>query len=192
MSTITASSLMPCVRWLMESRPPGLTWSRPSPSQPNQPPLDLTDHEADDAEVASPNDRGVRVSMVKARWAAKQRPGLPDAREWSTTLALALTQSLLGQRSVSQANRWVVDEVLVAIGMYQRRSLAPHGRIAIPTAVRSVRVQHPDPQVAEVAVHVAIGKRSAAMALRLEALGDRWLCTALELGLRMESRGPAA
>ena len=192
MSTITASSRMPCVRWLMESRPPGLTWSRPSPSQPNQPPLDLTDHEADDAEVASPNDRGVRVSMVKARWAAKQRPGLPDAREWSTTLALALTQSLLGQRSVSQLNRWVVDEVLVAIGMYQRRSLALHGRIAIPTAVRSVRVQHPDPQVAEVAVHVAIGKRSAAMAFRLEALGDRWLCTALELGLRMESRGPAA
>jgi hypothetical protein len=41
------------------------------------------------------------VSMVKARWAAKQRPGLPDAREWSTTLALALTQSLLGQRSVA-------------------------------------------------------------------------------------------
>jgi hypothetical protein len=27
-----------------------------------------------------------------------------------------------------------------------------------------------------------IGKRSAAMAFRLEALGDRWLCTALELG----------
>jgi Family of unknown function (DUF6459) len=78
----------------------------------------------------------------------------------------------------------VVDEVLVAISMYQRRSLALHGRIAIPTAVRSVRVQHPDPEVAEVAAHVAMARRSAAMALRLEALGDRWLCTALELGAR--------
>jgi hypothetical protein len=29
-----------------------------------------------------------------------------------------------------------------------------------------------------------IGKRSAAMAFRLEALGDRWLCTALELCAR--------
>jgi hypothetical protein len=29
---------------------------------------------------------------------------------------------------------------------------------------------------------VVIGKRSAAMAFRLEALGERWLCTALELG----------
>jgi hypothetical protein len=184
MPTTTTSTRTSYVQWLIESRPPGLTWSRPSPSQPNQPPLDLTDHEPDDAEVAAPNDRGVRVSMVKARWAAKQRPGLPDAREWSTTLALALTQSLLGQRSVAQLNRWVVDEVLVAISMYQRRSLALHGRIAIPTAVRSVRVQHPDPEVAEVAAHVAMGRRSAAMALRLEALGDRWLCTALELGAR--------
>lgn len=192
MSTTRTSPRTPSVQWLIESRPPGLTWSRPSPSQPNQPPLDLTNHEPDVAEVAAPNDRGVRVSMVKARWAPKQRPGLPDAGEWSTSLALALTQSLLGQRSAAQLNRWVVDEVLVAIGMYQRRSLALHGRIAIPTAVRSIRVQHPDPEVAEVAVHVAIGKRSAAMAFRLEALGDRWLCTALELGLRMESRGPAA
>jgi hypothetical protein len=105
MSTITTSPRTPCVQWLIESRPPGLTWSRPSPSQPNQPPLDLTDHEPDDAEVAPPDDRGVRVSIVKARWAAKQRPGLPDAREWSTTLALALIQSLLGQRPVAQATR---------------------------------------------------------------------------------------
>ena len=53
MSTITTSSRTPCVQWLIESRPPSLTWSRPSPSQPNQPPLDLTDHEPDDAEVAT-------------------------------------------------------------------------------------------------------------------------------------------
>ncbi|HMG30973.1 MAG TPA: Rv3235 family protein [Jiangellaceae bacterium] len=184
MSTTTTSSRTSSVQWLIESRPPGLVWSRSTPPQPNQPPLDLTDQEANDAEVAAPDNRGVRVSMVKAAWAAKQRSGLPDAREWSTTLALALTQALLGQRPVAQLNRWVVDEVLVAVSMYQRRSLAQHGRIAIPTAVRSVRVQHPDPTVAEVAAHVAIGKRSAAMAFRLEALGDRWLCTALELGAR--------
>jgi hypothetical protein len=185
MTTTTTSSGASYVHWLIESRPPSVTWSRSSPPQPNQPPLDLTDQEANDAEVAAPDSRGVRVSLVKAGWAAKQRPGLPDAREWSTTLALALIQALLGQRAVSQLNRWVVDEVLVAISMYQRRSLlAPHGRITIPTAVRSVRVQHPDPTVAEVAAHVAIGKRSAAMAFRLEALGDRWLCTALELGAR--------
>jgi hypothetical protein len=124
--------------------------------------------------------------MVKARWAARPRPGLPDAREWSTALALAVIQTLLGQRPVAQLNRWVAEEVLVAIGFHQRRSLSLQGRIVVPTALRSVRVQHPGPEVAEVSAHLIIGKRSAAMAFRLEALGDRWLCTALELGTRME------
>ena len=88
---------------MIESRPPGLVWSRSTPPQPNQPPLDLTDQEANDAEVAAPDNRGVRVSVVKAAWAAKQRSGVSDAREWSTTLALALIQALLGHRAVSQA-----------------------------------------------------------------------------------------
>jgi hypothetical protein len=105
MSTTTTSSHTSYVQWLIESRPPSLTWSRSSPPPTNQPPLDLVDHEPDVAVAAAPDDRGVRVSMVKARWAAKQRPELPDARQWSTTLALALTQSLLGQRSVAQAIR---------------------------------------------------------------------------------------
>jgi hypothetical protein len=104
MSTSATSSRTSYVQWLIESRPPSLTWSRSSPPPTNQPPLDLVDHEPDVAEAAAPDDRGVRVSMVKARWAAKRRPGLPDAGQWSTTLALALTQSLLGQRSVAQAN----------------------------------------------------------------------------------------
>jgi Family of unknown function (DUF6459) len=186
MSTTLAVTGTCTVQWLIESRPPGVSWSRPSPAQPNQPPLDFTDHESDHVEAAPPNDRGVRVSMVKARWAARQRPGLPDAQEWSTALALAVIQTLLGQRPVSQLNRWVAEEVLVAISIYQRRSLSMHGRLALPAALRSVRVQHPDPEVAEVSAHVVIGRRSAAMAFRLEALGDRWLCTALELGTRME------
>ena len=181
MSTTTSSSRTSSVRWLIESRPPSLTWSRPSPPQSNQPPLDFADHEPDHL-IALPNDRGLRVSVVKARWAARQRAGLPDAREWSTALALAVIQALLGQRPAAQLNRWMVEEVLAAISLSQRRNLKMRGRIAVPTALRSVRVQHPGPEIAEVSAHVAIGKRSVAMAFRLEALGDRWLCTALELG----------
>jgi Family of unknown function (DUF6459) len=187
MTATKTSSGMSCVQWLIESRPPSLTWSRSSPPQPNQPPLNLTEPKHEEA--AGPDDRGVRASVVKARWAARQRPGLPDAREWSATLALALIQTLLGQRPVSQLNRWMVEEVLAAISICQRRSLSRHGRTAVPTALRSVHVQHPDPEVAEVSAHLAIGKRSTAMAFRLEALGDRWLCTALELGPGIESPG---
>ena len=103
MSTTTTSRTS-CVQWLIESRPPSLTWSRSSPPQPNQPPLDLTDQDVNEAAVAVLDHRGVRVSLVKAGWAATQRPGLPDAREWSTALALALIQALLGQRPVAHAN----------------------------------------------------------------------------------------
>jgi hypothetical protein len=105
MSTTRTSSRTSYVQWLIESRPPSLTWSRPSPPQPNQPPLDLTDQEANDAAVAVLDHRGVRVSLVKAGWTATQQPGLPNALEWSTTLALALIQALLGQRPVSHPNR---------------------------------------------------------------------------------------
>jgi Family of unknown function (DUF6459) len=189
MPTATAPSKLPSVSWLIESRPPGLTWARPAPPQHNQPPLDLIDHEPDRPAAAAPNDRGIRVTTVNARWAARPRRGLPDAQVWSTKLALAIIQTLLGQRSAVQLNRWIVEEVLAAISICQRRSLLRHGRTAVPTALRSVHVQHPDPEVAEVSAHVAIGRRSAAMAFRLEALGDRWLCTALELGAGIESPG---
>ena len=139
MYTTTSSSRMSSVQWLIESRPPSLTWARPSPPPRNQPQLDLIDQEPVHAEPAAANDRGVRMSTVKARWAARPRRGLPNAQEWSAKLALAITQTLTGQRPVAQLNRWVVDEVLTAISMYQRRSLQTHGRIA-PAALRSVRV----------------------------------------------------
>jgi hypothetical protein len=181
MPTATAPSKRPSVSWLIESRPPSLTWARPSPPQRNQPQLDLTDQEPVYAEATAAKDRGVRMSAVKARWAARPRPGLPEAQEWSAKLALAITQALTGQRPAAQLNRWMVEEVLAAISMSQRRNLKIPGRIALRSALRSVRVQHPGPEVAEVSAHVAIGKQSAAMAFRLEALGDRWLCTALEL-----------
>ena len=100
MLATTSSSRMSSVQWLIESRPPSLTWARPSPQQSNQPPLDLIDHEVDHADDAAANHQGVRVSTVKARWAARPRPGLPDAQEWSTTLALAVIQALVGQRPV--------------------------------------------------------------------------------------------
>ena len=103
MLTTTSSSRTSSVQWLIESRPPSLTWARPSPQQSNQPPLDLIDHEFDHADDTAANHRGVRVSTVKARWAARPRPGLPDAQEWSTTLALAVIQALVGRRPVAHA-----------------------------------------------------------------------------------------
>jgi hypothetical protein len=96
-STAT-TSLHTYIQRLIESRPASLTWPRSSPPQPNQPPLDLIDHGPDLAESTAMNDRGIRVRTVKACWAAQPREGLPDAEKWSTALALAVIQTLLGQR----------------------------------------------------------------------------------------------
>src|SRR4029450_6686204 len=101
MIATTSSSRASSVKWLIESRPPSLTWARPSPQQSNQPPIDLTDHEFDPADDTAANHRSVRVSTVKARWAARPRPGLPDAQEWSTTLALAVIQAMVGRRPIA-------------------------------------------------------------------------------------------
>jgi hypothetical protein len=102
MFTTTSSSATSSVRWLIESRPPSLTWSRPAKPQRNQPPLDLASPQPDHAETTTPDGRGVRVSTVGARWAARPRADLPDVAEWSTTLALGIIQALLGQRPVAQ------------------------------------------------------------------------------------------
>jgi hypothetical protein len=119
MLTTTSSSRTSSVQWLIESRPPSLTWARPSPQQSNQPPLDLIDQEFDHADDTAANHRGVRVSTVKARWAARPRPGLPDAQEWSTTLALAVIQALVGRRPVAHPNR--SKRALACTGSLRRR-----------------------------------------------------------------------
>jgi hypothetical protein len=56
MSTTTTSPPASYVQWLIESRPPSLTWSGSSAPQTNQPPLDLIDHKFDVAEVAAPDN----------------------------------------------------------------------------------------------------------------------------------------
>jgi hypothetical protein len=48
--------------------------------------------------------------------------------------------------------------------------------------VSSVRLTEPADGVAEVAATVRRGRRTTAVALRLEGLDGRWQCTALEVG----------
>jgi hypothetical protein len=171
------------VRPLVESRPPGRSWrvAETSVVGPDQPRLDLIGT----AELARPSGREAMSTVVRARWTVRPRPGLPDAGEWAAALALAVFQALLAQRPIAQLNRWLADDVLSAVSVQQRRRRTATGRAVRPVVVRSVRVQHPGAEVAEVSTHVVVGKGHTAAALRLEAVGDRWLCTAFELDLRV-------
>jgi hypothetical protein len=172
------------IRPLVESRPPGRGWGPPETRliAPDQPPLDLIAP----AEVDPlPNGGEVTSTLVRARWTVRPRRDLPDAREWGATLALAALQALLAQRPIAQLNRWLADDVLSMVSTHQRRRRTEPGQAVRPVLVRSVRVQHPGAEVAEVSAHVVVGVRDSALAFRLEALGERWLCTALEFDPRV-------
>jgi len=175
------------VRPLIDSRPPDVTWrqSAPPPATSAQPRLDLVEPSAPEPTV--PAVSGTRVAVLKTRWLARPRPDLPDAAGWSALLAPAVVQVLLSQRPIAQLNRWLADDVLAEVSRLQRRRRGAGHRAIIPVVLRSVRVQHPGPEAAEVAAHLMIGARSAAVALRLEATaagptGGRWLCTILDFG----------
>ncbi|HSU34252.1 MAG TPA: Rv3235 family protein [Propionibacteriaceae bacterium] len=180
------------VRPLIDSRPPDVTWRLPAipPATSNQPRLDLVEPSAPDP-TAAPAVSGTCVAVLKTRWLARPRPDLPDAAGWSALLAPAVMQVLLDQRPIAQLNRWLADDVLAEVTRrqrrLQRRRRGAGQRAIIPVTLRSIRVQHPSPEAAEVAAHLVIGPRSTAIALRLEATaagptGGRWLCTALDLG----------
>jgi hypothetical protein len=173
------------VRPLVESRPPGSSWRHPATGlvAPDQPPLDLVGPAETD--LARPSARDVRATVVRARWTVRPRRDLPDAREWSAALALAVLQALLAQRPVAQLNRWLADDVLSRVSLQQRRRRTEPDRAVRRVLVQSVRVQHPGDEVAEVSAHLLVGIDHAAVALRLEALGERWLCTALEFDPRV-------
>jgi hypothetical protein len=173
------------VRPVIESRPPGEPWrQRPTtPVTANQPTLDLSGPA--DVDPSRPSGAAVSSTVVRARWTVRPRRDLPDAREWGAALALAVLQAMLGQRPLAQLNRWLADDVLSTVTMQQRRHLLHQGRVVRPVLIRSVRVQHPGAEAAEVAAHVVVGTRDSAIAFRLEALGDRWLGTALEFDPRV-------
>lgn len=160
----------PLVTPVVESRPQPWRWCAAAPRPPAQPPLDLR----------AAGDPFVEVSAVDP--ADLTTAGLPDAGAWSVALAVSVLEVLAGRRSAAQLSRWVEEDVLTGLGgrLSRRR---PGPGVGAPV-LRSVRVQHPGAGVAEVTVHARLGDRPAPVALRLEARGDRWLCTALELGPR--------
>jgi hypothetical protein len=170
------------VRLLPESRPAETSWPRVSHLDPTSQPLLDLDPDRDRVDPPAPRTGGVQLTRVRGRWFCAPRAGLPDAAAWSASLAPAVLQAMLASRPTSQLTRWLAEDVLTAVTLHERKRRAQRGRRAVPVTLRSVRVQHPQPEAAEVSVSLMVGQRCLPMALRLDALGDRWLCTALELG----------
>ena len=105
--------------------------------------------------------------------------GLPDPRRWVGMIAQAVVEILAGRRPAAQVVRWLEPSVYERV----RRSVGTrrHAGGGSPVRVRRVRVStSPDGNV-EAAAVVDDGVRCRALALRLEPLDRRWVCTALDV-----------
>ena len=114
--------------------------------------------------------------------------GVPDheVRAWAARFAQAVVEVAGGDRPLPQLLRWTSPRVYAELGrrvrvMAQSRPVEQRRRTLRPQ-VRSVHVCRPVPTVAEVSVHVRHGRRSRAIAARLELRSERWTCTALRIG----------
>ncbi len=109
-----------------------------------------------------------------------------EVRAWAARFAQAVVEVAGGDRPLPQLLRWTSPRVYAELGrrvrvMAQSRPVEQRRRTLRPQ-VRSVHLCRPVPTVAEVSVHVRHGRRSRAIAARLELRSERWTCTALRIG----------
>jgi Family of unknown function (DUF6459) len=161
------------LRPAIESRPPAQT---------------LLPRLAEGASAAQPRLDFAAEPRVPANagggWMAAPSAELPEPKAWSITLARVLIETVQELRPIGQLNRWVDDQVLAAITIQRRRRAAGQSRSrpTRPATLHSIHLQFPTPLAVEVAAHFRLGRRSIALAFRLEEFYGRWLCTAVELG----------
>lgn len=118
--------------------------------------------------------------------AGGEGPPDPEVRAWAARFAQAVVEVTGGDRPLPQLLRWTSPRVYTELGrrvrvMAQSRPVEQR-RATVRPQVRSVHLCRPVPSVAEVSVHVRHGRRSRAIAARLELRAGRWTCTALRIG----------
>jgi hypothetical protein len=113
------------------------------------------------------------------------RGGRGDLESWAATFVQAVVEAIASDRPVTQLVRWTSRSVYAEVVQRQRR-VSQHrsaaGARSARQQVATVRVYRPAPGCAEVAARVTFGRRSRAIAARLDYVNDRWMCTALQLG----------
>ncbi|MGH8835960.1 MAG: Rv3235 family protein [Actinomycetes bacterium] len=115
------------------------------------------------------------------------RSQLPDPREFGFRVAVAVGEALAGARPADHLaksfSESAFDAVLAAVPTRKlavRRLAGSQARPRIK--VRSVRSFEPADGAAEVSAHVNVGDRGRAVALRLEGVAGRWICTQVQVG----------
>ncbi|CAN5815996.1 hypothetical protein BH20ACT6_BH20ACT6_10430 [soil metagenome] len=114
------------------------------------------------------------------------QPWQSPVRARAARFTLAVIEVVSGDRPVSQLERWMTagafDDIAELTAVMNRCSDSEGRAMTERPRLLSVHVTQPAPEVAEVCGHVRQGRRSRAVALRLEERPDGWLCTAVQVG----------
>ncbi|MFB2557350.1 Rv3235 family protein [Herbiconiux liangxiaofengii] len=110
----------------------------------------------------------------------------PDPRALAENLARCVVEVLAGTRDIDQIARWLSADVhahLLKRVVLARRARAARGESPgrLTFTMGSTVLGEPSPGVVEAVVIVHGRARSRAVALRLEALGDRWRASAVHV-----------
>ena len=112
------------------------------------------------------------------------RADLPDPRRWTARLVQAGVEVRIGDRPAAQLLRWtsreVYDHLIREIRPRAGRSTPQLVRRSRPV-IKSLHLSEPADGVVEACAVVHDGRRAGAVALRLEGLDGRWLCTAFNV-----------
>jgi len=110
----------------------------------------------------------------------------PDATGWAGRFVQAVVEVISSDRPLHQLLRWTNETVYAEIGRRKdyvtgRRGPGPHP----PAPRQQVATVHVTVSVvgtAEVAARIVAGRRSRALAARLDYVRGRWTCTAISFG----------
>ncbi|RKS72577.1 hypothetical protein CLV35_2824 [Motilibacter peucedani] len=145
---------------------------------------------------AAPVVERLRVVDDEDGWGPRTTPraDLPDPGPWAQRLAQAVLEAQAGHRPAGQLVRWLREDL--AAELRRRSALAARstgtpttpgvpgvaaGSGRAPVRVRSVHVSEPADGVAEVSAVATRAGRALAVAMRLEGLNGRWLCTSFDV-----------
>lgn len=117
--------------------------------------------------------------------AQQPHPTLPPAGRWAGQLARAIGEVAAGQRPVAQLTTHVAADQLRPIALLGNVARHPSSRTHRDAGrlkgVSGVRVCAVAPGVVEASAVLVGEQRAHALAMRLEAKGERWVATAVEL-----------
>ena len=113
-------------------------------------------------------------------------PTLPPAGAWTAKMARAITEVALGERPPQQLAAHLSREQLQLLTLRGRAAARHPSRRGQDSSsrvrtVRAVRVCPVAPGIVETSAVLVGGPRAQAIAMRLEAVDDRWVATAVEM-----------